>query len=131
MDEQSRAHLAARYGHAAHDVMELRPRPPDLAARISPGLPDLAAEAAFAARASRCCSVADVLLRRTRLGLLDARGLAAPGAEGAAWSQAPWRAELGWDEAQCEREIADWRERRPIRGARAGHDRASAPEEAA
>ena len=41
----------------------------------SPDLPDLVAEAAFAARREQARSLADVLLRRTRLGLLDARRL--------------------------------------------------------
>ena len=72
----SRAHLAARYGHAARDVLRLAAAAPQLAERISPELPDIAAEAAFAAGHEQARSLADVLLRRTRLGLLDAR---APG----------------------------------------------------
>ena len=63
--------------------MALAAADPALAARVSPDLPDLVAEAAFAARREQVLSLADVLLRRTRLGLLDARALSAPGAEGA------------------------------------------------
>ncbi len=40
------------------------------------------AEAAFAVDHEQAASVADVLLRRTRLGLLDARRLCEPDAEG-------------------------------------------------
>ena len=40
--------------------------------RSSPGQPDLLAEAVIAARLEQARSVADVLLRRTRLGLLAA-----------------------------------------------------------
>ena len=48
--------------------------------RVEPDLPDLVAEAPFAARREQARSLADVLLRRTRLGLLDARTLVRAGA---------------------------------------------------
>lgn len=67
------AHLADRYGHAAHDVLALAAERAELAEPIVPGQPDLLAEAAHAARREQAQTVADVLLRRTRLGLLDAR----------------------------------------------------------
>ena len=62
--------------------MRLAEADPALARRISPDLPDIAAEAAFAADHEQAHTVADVLLRRTRLGLLDARRLCEPDAEG-------------------------------------------------
>jgi glycerol-3-phosphate dehydrogenase len=110
VDDASRAHLAARYGYAAKDVMELAASDPALAARISPDLPDLVAEAAFAARREQVLSLADVLLRRTRLGLLDARELSAPGSDGAARAARALAGELGWDEARVEAELELWRE---------------------
>ena len=69
--------LASRYGHAAHDVLALAGRAPhpELAQPIVAGLPDLLAEAALAARREQARSIGDVLLRRTRLGLLAAREL--------------------------------------------------------
>jgi glycerol-3-phosphate dehydrogenase len=71
--------LASRYGHAAHDVLALAgegsPTHPELAQPIVAGLPDLLAEAALAARREQARSIGDVLLRRTRLGLLAAREL--------------------------------------------------------
>ena len=73
--EDSRDHLAGRYGHAAVEVLEIAQSSPELAGRPSPDLPDLVAEAAFAARREQARSLADVMLRRTRLGLLDARRL--------------------------------------------------------
>jgi glycerol-3-phosphate dehydrogenase len=109
VDETSRDHLAARYGYAAKDVMELAAGDPALAARISPELPDLVAEAAFAARREQVLSLADVLLRRTRLGLLDARALSAPGADGAARTARALAAELGWDARRVEAELESWR----------------------
>ena len=45
---------------------------PELAAPIVPGRPDLMAEVTLAARHEQARSVADVLLRRTRLGILAA-----------------------------------------------------------
>ncbi len=88
--EESYAALAARYGYAAHEVLALaagrngdarqgRASPGfgrgELAQPIVPGLPDLLAEAALAARREQARSVADVLLRRTRLWLLAAHEL--------------------------------------------------------
>ena len=83
----------------------------ELAERISPDLPDLVAEAAFAARREQTRSLADVLIRRTRLGLLDARNLcarqSADGPERAARAMAD---ELGWDEQRVQAEVDDWHE---------------------
>jgi glycerol-3-phosphate dehydrogenase len=64
--------LAARYGHSAHDVLALARERGELAQPIVDGLPDLLAEAALAARREQARSIGDVLLRRTRLGLLAA-----------------------------------------------------------
>ena len=47
----------------------------ELAQPIVAGLPDLLAEAALAARREQARSIGDVLLRRTRLGLLAAHEL--------------------------------------------------------
>ncbi|HWY19373.1 MAG TPA: glycerol-3-phosphate dehydrogenase/oxidase [Solirubrobacteraceae bacterium] len=88
--EQSYAALAGRYGYAAREVLALaagrngdarqrRASPGfgrgELAQPIVPGLPDLLAEVALAARREQARSIGDVLLRRTRLGLLAAREL--------------------------------------------------------
>ena len=109
VDEASREALAGRYGHAARDVLSIAAGSPALAQRISPCLPDLVAEAAFAARREQTRSVADVLLRRTRLGLLDAPQLTAPGSEGAEAVARAMGGPLGWDEAQVDAELEAWR----------------------
>ncbi|MBN1529447.1 MAG: glycerol-3-phosphate dehydrogenase/oxidase [Thermoleophilaceae bacterium] len=109
VDDASRAHLAARYGHAAREVMEMAAADPALAERLSADLPDLAAEAAFAARREQVGSLADVLLRRTRLGLLDARTLSAPGAEGAVRAARAIAGELGWSDERVQSELTAWR----------------------
>ncbi len=64
--------LAFRYGHAARAVLDLCEERSELAAPIVPGHPDLLAEVVIAARREQARSVADVLLRRTRLGLVAA-----------------------------------------------------------
>jgi glycerol-3-phosphate dehydrogenase len=69
--------LASRYGYAAHEVLTLAAERGELAQPIVAGLPDLLAEAALAARREQARSVGDVLLRRTRLGLLAAGELLA------------------------------------------------------
>jgi glycerol-3-phosphate dehydrogenase len=109
VDEESRAHLAARYGHAANLVVRLAAVDAGLAARISPDLPDIVAEAAFAADHEQAHTVADVLLRRTRLGLLDARRLCEPAADGPRAVARAMAAQLGWDDARVERELGEWR----------------------
>ncbi|MEX1142310.1 MAG: glycerol-3-phosphate dehydrogenase/oxidase [Thermoleophilaceae bacterium] len=109
VDGDTRAMLAGRYGHAARDVLELAASDPSLARRISPELPALVAEAPFAARREQARGVADVLLRRTRLGLLDARALTAPDAEGPRAVAVAMAAELGWDERRTGAELDDWR----------------------
>jgi glycerol-3-phosphate dehydrogenase len=110
VDQDSRVHLASRYGHAANLVVRLAAADPSLAERISPELPDIAAEAAFAVDHEQAHTVADVLLRRTRLGLLDARPLTEEGADGPARVARAMGALLGWDEARVKRELADWRD---------------------
>jgi glycerol-3-phosphate dehydrogenase len=108
VDVESREHLAGRYGHAANLVMRLAAAESALANRISPELPDIAAEAAFAVDHEQAHTVADVLLRRTRLGLLDARGLCEPDAEGPRAVARAMAGQLEWDGARVERELEAW-----------------------
>jgi glycerol-3-phosphate dehydrogenase len=107
--EHSYAALAARYGHAAHQVLALAAERGELAQPVVEGLPDLLAEAVLAARQEQARGVADVLLRRTRLGLLAARELAAE--EGPVARVADVLAgELGWDRQRTSAEIERFRE---------------------
>ncbi len=104
--EDSYAPLAARYGHAAHQVLELAAERGELAQAIVPGTPDLLAEVALAARHEQARSVGDVLLRRTRLGLLAARELTgADVPEPVARVADVLAGELGWDPARTRAEI--------------------------
>jgi glycerol-3-phosphate dehydrogenase len=105
--DDSYARLAGRYGYAARDVLAVAGERGELAQPVVPGQPDLLAELAFAARREQARSLADVLLRRTRLGLLDARALEGEALERAARVLA---GELSWDGARVAAELERYRE---------------------
>ncbi len=111
--------LAFRYGHAARAVLELAWKDPRLAAPIVEGRPDLLAEAVIAARLEQARSVADVFLRRTRLGILAAPQLRT--AESARPVAEVLGAELGWSRRRVKEEAEAW----PAAAAREGVDPAS------
>jgi glycerol-3-phosphate dehydrogenase len=79
VSESALAALAGRYGYGSHEVLGLIAEREELAQPIVPGLPDLMAEVVIAARREQARSVGDVLLRRTRLGLIAARELVGDG----------------------------------------------------
>jgi glycerol-3-phosphate dehydrogenase len=125
--------LASRYGHAARDVLALAaeggPAHPELAQPIVEGLPDMLAEVALAARREQARSIGDVLLRRTRLGLLAARELTAehpprePRAEHDDDEPAPVQRvadvmarELGWSPERVRLELARFAEEASAEG---------------
>jgi glycerol-3-phosphate dehydrogenase len=118
--EEAIAQLAFRYGHAARAVLDVAGKDPKLARPIVPGRPDLLAEATIAARREQARCVGDVLLRRTRLGILAAPQLrdaasVRPVAEALG-------AELGWSRRQIKKEAEAW----PAAAALEGIDPASA-----
>jgi glycerol-3-phosphate dehydrogenase len=98
------AHLASRYGYAARDVLALAAERGELAQAIVEGAPDVLAEALQAARREQARSVGDVLLRRTRLGLLAARQVADRDAAVARRVAGAMALEHGWDDKRCEHE---------------------------
>ena len=107
--EHAYGQLARRYGHAARDVLALALERSELARPILSGYPDLLAEAAYAARREQARSVGDVLLRRTRLGLVGARALCAAGEQAPERVAAAIGDELGWDAARRGAEAAAFR----------------------
>jgi glycerol-3-phosphate dehydrogenase len=112
--EAAYAALAARYGHAAQAVLRIAAEQPYLAAPIVEGFPDLLAEAVHAVRHEQARSIADVLLRRTRLGLLAARSVTAEDTLerlGAVLAQ-----ELGWDAARRAAEVVRFQEEAAAEG---------------
>jgi glycerol-3-phosphate dehydrogenase len=104
--EAAIAQLAFRYGHAARAVLGLARDEPKLAEPIVPGRPDLLAEVAIAARAEQARCVADVLLRRTRLGLLAAPQLRT--ADAVRPVAAVLGEQLGWSRRRVKREAEAW-----------------------
>jgi glycerol-3-phosphate dehydrogenase len=114
--EEALAQLAFRYGHAARNVLALAREERKLAAPIVPGRPDLLAEAVIAARHEQARGVADVLLRRTRLGILAAPQLRDDGPARAV--AAAMGAELGWNRRRVKQEAEAW----PAAAAEAGAD---------
>jgi glycerol-3-phosphate dehydrogenase len=114
VSEDSLAQLAFRYGHASRAVLELAWKDPKLAQPIVPGRPDLLAEVTIAARREQARCVADVLLRRTRLGILAAPQLrdaasVRPVAEALG-------AELGWSRRRVKQEAEAWPQAAALEG---------------
>ena len=95
-------HLRARYGSEVQAVLALAETQPELLDPVVEGLPYLGVEVVYGARAEMAQTVADVLSRRTRAQLLQARASAA-----AAGSVADLLApELGWTTERAEREAS-------------------------
>ena len=97
--------LAFRYGHAARAVLDLCEEGRQLGEPIVPGHPDLLAEVVIAARREQARSVADVLLRRTRLGLVAARELHPDATLAVARLLGE---ELGWSDSRVALEQEEW-----------------------
>ncbi|HEY5317269.1 MAG TPA: glycerol-3-phosphate dehydrogenase/oxidase [Solirubrobacteraceae bacterium] len=114
--EESYAALAARYGHAAHEVLRTASERGELAQPIVAGLPDLLAEVPFAARHEQARSVGDVLLRRTRLGILAASELHAQDGAAVARVAQALGGELGWDERRTALELERFRREGELEG---------------
>ena len=106
LPEGHRELLAFRYGHAARTVLRIAAERPELAKPIVAGQPDLLAEVALAARLEQARSVGDVLLRRTRLGLLAAPQLRTP--EDVLPVARVLGEELGWDDPAIRAAASAW-----------------------
>jgi glycerol-3-phosphate dehydrogenase len=102
---EARRHLAHRYGGDADAVRTLVDDDVSLGAPLVPGLPYLRAEAVFAARHEMATTLVDVLTRRTRAHLRD-RAATLAAAPGVATLLA---GEFGWDAAETERQLDDYR----------------------
>jgi len=112
------AHLAGRYGSETPDVLALVGSRPALLEPLVEGLDYLRVEALYAVRHEMATTVADILDRRTRASLRDARAAARAAADVAALLGE----ELGWDAGRVEAEARRYAE--GLRGelARAGLD---------
>ncbi|MEY2552673.1 MAG: glycerol-3-phosphate dehydrogenase [Ilumatobacteraceae bacterium] len=104
-EDDAAAHLANRYGSCAAEVVALSEADPTLSDPLVPGLPYTKAEAVYAARWEMSVTLDDILSRRTRARLFDR-----PAAVGAAEDVARLiAAEMGWDDAEIERQVAQFR----------------------
>jgi glycerol-3-phosphate dehydrogenase len=106
---QAHAHLASRYGLFAERVLAICAEDPDLCRPIVEGMPDLLVEAVVAARHEQARTVADVLLRRTRLGLLAGRRTIEESDTALRVAKAMGR-ELGWGRRDVKRAAEAWPE---------------------
>ena len=106
VSKESLAQLAFRYGHAARGVIRLAETDPELAGPIVEGLPDLMAEAQLAIEFEQARSLADVLLRRTRLGLTAASSLAT--AESVEPLAGVMARGLGWGDIEKKKQVDRW-----------------------
>jgi glycerol-3-phosphate dehydrogenase len=104
--EDATRQLKFRYGHASRNVLALARSDGKLAQPIVPGRPDLLAEVVIAARHEQARSVADVLLRRTRLGILAAPQLRDPTTVRRVAEVLG--AELGWSRRRVKQETEAW-----------------------
>ena len=108
--EETYPALADRYGYAARAVLDVAAEREQLARPVVAGHPDLLAELAFAVRREQAGDLADVLLRRTRLGLVAARELCDPGGDAVAHAASALGGELAWTPDEQRREVERFRE---------------------
>jgi glycerol-3-phosphate dehydrogenase len=98
------AHLAGRYGSLSSSIEALVSDDPTLGEPLVVGLPYLRAEAVYATRHEQATSLDDVLSRRTRALLLDRAATEASAPAVAALLAA----ELGWDDHERDRQLAEF-----------------------
>ena len=102
IDPATIEHLISNYGSEAQEVVDLVEQQPALNERICSDFPPIFAEVAYSVVSEMAVSLQDVLLRRTRLGLLNRRQC---------MESAPKVAQmmmklLHWDESRMKLELA-------------------------
>lgn len=104
VDEPVGKHLVESYGGDVTWVLAYAEENPSLGEHIVPTLPYLMAEALYAVQHEMALSLCDVLIRRTHV-IYEARDGGLKRARAVAELMAP---RLGWDEAEIERQVADY-----------------------
>jgi glycerol-3-phosphate dehydrogenase len=100
----TRHHLLGRYGTDTAEVLALADGDASLLAPLVPGMPYLRVEAVWAVRREMAVTLTDVLARRTRALILDREATAAAAPRVASLLGN----ELGWDESEQTRQVADF-----------------------
>ncbi len=98
-------HLVRRYGALVDEIRALIAFDATLGQPLVEGLAYLRAEAVYAVRSEMATTLSDVLLRRTRAHLADRSATLDAAAAVAALMQT----ELGWDDAETERQLDRYR----------------------
>jgi glycerol-3-phosphate dehydrogenase len=104
LPSQTIDHLIDVYGIRAQEIAALASGEPALAQPIDAATGAIAAEVLFAVREEGAVTLADILLRRTMIGLAPHAGVG-PDAAAAAVAQR----HLGWDDEHARREVAAYR----------------------
>lgn len=111
--EETAAHLLRHYGTEAAAVCNLGRKDPSLLTRLHPDHPAIEAEVVHHARRELAATVDDVLTRRIHLRYETPD----QGAAAASRVAALLATELGWEGAERERALAEWRRVSPARSA--------------
>jgi glycerol-3-phosphate dehydrogenase len=98
------ARLRRRYGSRAAELADIAARTPSSYEPLEPGVPDIRAEASFAAAGEMACRIEDVLRRRTQVALTAMDG----GARAAGVTGDLMGEQLGWDRAKREQRIREY-----------------------
>lgn len=101
---QTASHLIDLYGARYPEVLALTQENPSWKTLLHPSQPDIQAQVIFAVRNEMACSTADVLLRRTGIGLHEGAGLPFATTTARLIGQ-----ELGWSEAQIQQDAENYR----------------------
>lgn len=105
LDEETARYLVEAYGARSLEVLRLATAQPALRRPLVAGLPYLWAEVAYAVDQELACTLSDVLIRRTRVIHEDRNQGLPQAAEVARWMGSA----LGWEAAEVERQVADYR----------------------
>jgi len=101
--------LAGRYGAVADQVLAVAEESGELAQPIIEGLGDILAEVVWAVREQQATTLSDVMLRRTRLGLLAGRDALEVDSVFVRRVADAMGRELGWDASEVDTQIAQFR----------------------
>jgi glycerol-3-phosphate dehydrogenase len=94
-------HLNAVYGDRSAAIVRLMAERSDWRMPLVPGRPNVGAEVVHAIRAEMACTLADIVIRRSELGAMGH-----PGEEVVAASAQIAAEQLGWDNAELTRQVA-------------------------